>query len=326
MLIKTQNITANGAARPEFDAFLQIHSVKSEGHFTRGYRSMNHGRKVLTSFKVAQSFMRCGLGAMLVAGFAQFALAQGGQTEVSKTTPSNPPPPAAAAAPAPVQPAAPADKPANPLGGTANWQTNAQPAQPAAPAAPAATPALAAPLQGNDAELVTKVNDYFNKLTDLQGTFLQTDPDNKQKHGKFYFEKPGKVRFDYGAPSRLRIISDGEYIAIEDHDLNTSDRYPLDMTPFRLLLAEKVDLINDAHVLSVEQGPDVVVVTVEDKKADGSGRVRLFFNKADMTLKEWIISDAQGLDTRIEVANLETNKPVPADLFQFSKDIGFKKD
>ncbi len=161
-------------------------------------------------------------------------------------------------------------------------------------------------------------------MTNLQGTFVQTDPDNKQKRGRFYFERPGKVRFDYGSPSKLKIISDGEYLAIEDHDLKTSDRYPLEMTAFRLLLAQKVDLGNDARIVAVDKGPEAIVITVEDKKGDGGGRIRLFFNKTDMSLKEWIITDPQGADTRVEVANLEQNKQVSATLFEFTKNLGFK--
>ena len=105
---------------------------------------------------------------------------------------------------------------------------------------------------------------------------------------------------------------------IEDHSLNTSERYPLDVTPFKLLLSDKVDLANDAHVLGVEQGPDMFILTVEEKDANGSGRVRLFFNKADTSLKEWIITDAQGLDTRIEVSNLDQNKKIAENLFIIS--------
>ena len=94
----------------------------------------------------------------------------------------------------------------------------------------------------SDQEVVNKVNAYFNNLTDLQGVFIQTDPDSKQRHGKFFFQRPGKARFDYAPPSGLRIISDGRNLVIEDHAVNTSERYPLDVTPFKLLLSDKVDL------------------------------------------------------------------------------------
>ena len=78
-----------------------------------------------------------------------------------------------------------------------------------------------------------------------------------------------------------------------------------------MILSDKVDLANDAHVLGVEQGPDMFILTVEEKDSNGSGRIRLFFNKADTSLKEWIITDAQGLDTRIEVSNLDETRRSP---------------
>jgi|SRR5208337_2798998 len=272
-------------------------------------------RKVLKSFKTTRWLKQCAIGALIGVAYVPLALAQGGQTEVSKTTPSNPPPPAAPA-PAILAPApAPAVKPVSPIGSGANWQTNvAQPPQ----AAPA-------PLQESDAQVVTKVNDYFNKLTDLQGTFLQTDPDGKQRRGRFYFQRPGKVRFDYAAPSKLRIVSDGRNLAIEDRDMNTSEKYPLDVTPFKLLLSETVDLGADAKILGVEQGPDAYLLTVEDKSGESSGRIRLLFNKADMALKEWIITDAQGLDTRIEVSDLERDKKVAENYFIISP-FGLDRD
>ncbi len=277
-------------------------------------------RKVLRFFKASRWVSLCAASLLICAAHMPLARAQGGQTEVSKTTPSYP---AAAAptpaAPPPAVPPAPAAKPVSPVGSGAHWQTGV--AQP--PQAPvAAAPAVA---QESDAQVVTKVNDYFNKLEDLQGTFIQTDPDGKQKRGRFYFQRPGKIRFDYAPPSSLRIISDGRNLFIEDLNLNTSERYPLDVTPFRLLLSETVDLANDARIIGVEQGDNSFILNVEDKNGDSSGRIRLFFNKPDMSLKEWIITDAQGLDTRIEVSELDPTKKVAENFFMVSP-FGLDRD
>jgi outer membrane lipoprotein-sorting protein len=303
------------AARREFDAFMQIHAdQRVESSCARGGQKMVQVRKVLRFFQAAPWLSLCAAVTLTGALECPLAYAQGGQTEISKTTPSYPPP----AAPVPAAPAptpAPAVKPVSPVGSGPRWQTGvAQPPQ----AAPA-------PVQESDAQVVIKVNDYFNKLTDLQGTFVQTDPDNRQKRGRFYFQRPGKIRFDYASPSNMRIISDGRSLSIEDRDMNTSERYPLDVTPFRLLLSETVDLANDARILGVEHGEDTIILAVEDKNGDSSGRIRLFFNKADMSLKEWIITDAQGLDTRIEVADLDQNKKV-ADNFFIISAFGFDRD
>ena len=279
---------------------------------------MVDGRNMPKPSNTALRLKQCAIGALLATGWVSLALGQGGQTEVSKTTPSNPPP----AVSAPVNPPAAASQPAaakpvSPIGSGAPWQTGV--------AQPQTAGAAPAPMPESDALVVTKVNNYFNKLTDLQGTFLQTDPDGRHKRGRFYFQRPGKVRFDYTQPASLRIVSDGRYLAIEDQSANTSERYPLDVTPFRLLLSETVDLAADAKILGVEQGPEVTILTVEDKNGDSNGRIRLFFNKADMSLKEWIITDAQGLDTRIEVSDVEPNKKVAENLFIISA-FGLDRD
>src|SRR6516162_4432362 len=90
-------------------------------------------------------------------------------------------------------------------------------------------------------ELVRRVNAYFNQLKNLKGTFLQTSADNQRQRGKFYISRPGRFRFEFNPPSRVVIISDGQYIAIQDRDLSTDDRWDLGYTPFRALLQDNVD-------------------------------------------------------------------------------------
>jgi outer membrane lipoprotein-sorting protein len=173
--------------------------------------------------------------------------------------------------------------------------------------------------------VVEQINGYFNNMVNLEGTFLQTDADEKRKKGKFFIERPGKLRFDYALPSKQKIISDGKYLAIEDHDLNTTDRYPLESTPFRLLLSKNVDLTRDARIIALDVGKDVAIITVEDKASDTGGQIRLFFDYPELKLREWIISDPQGLNTRIQVADVELNKAVKPETFKFSPGIGMPK-
>ena len=79
-------------------------------------------------------------------------------------------------------------------------------------AAPGATP-LIGPQQ--DAA-VQRINDYFNNLNSIQGNFEQIDSNNKRTSGRFYVQRPGKLRFDYAPPSTLRLVADGHFLAIED--------------------------------------------------------------------------------------------------------------
>jgi outer membrane lipoprotein-sorting protein len=166
-------------------------------------------------------------------------------------------------------------------------------------------------------ELVQKVNGYFNQMGDMKGLFVQTNADNKRSRGKFYVKRPGRFRFDYGAPSKLVIISDGQYLAIQDMDLKTDDRVALDNTPFRVLMRKDVDLLRDAHVRQVQDIDDIIVVALEDRNADNPGRIKLFLaKKPTLELKEWITTDPQGLDTRIELHEMVKADDLDPNLFK----------
>lgn len=195
--------------------------------------------------------------------------------------------------------------------------------QPAAPApnpgwAGTVKPEVAAPVMTEQqTAAVNSVTGYFNQLDNLKGVFLQTEPDKKQARGRFYVKKPGRFRFDYGAPSKKVIISDGRWLAIQDHDLNSEDVYELDNTPFRLLLRKDVNLLRDANIYEVHESDDLIILTLQDKDPDAPGRITLFMTKTPaLDLKEWVTVDAQGLETRVELSNLIKTDEVDAGLFK----------
>jgi outer membrane lipoprotein-sorting protein len=171
-------------------------------------------------------------------------------------------------------------------------------------------------------EAVKRIDTYFNDLHDMQGRFLQTTSDKKQTKGRFYVKRPGKFRFDYAPPSRLVILSDGNMLSIEDHDIKTQDKYPIESTPFRILLRKDVNIARDARIVDMAEAEDLLMLTLVDKAGESSGQIRLFFAKQPgLELKEWVITDAQGVDTRIEVAELDRTQRNELSLFRPS-DIG----
>lgn len=165
--------------------------------------------------------------------------------------------------------------------------------------------------------LVKKVSDYFNSLGDMKGAFVQITSDGKRMRGKFLIKRPGRFRFDYSLPSKQLIISDGEYLAIQDLDLNNEDRVALDQTPFRLLLRKDVDLVRDAKIVEVQEADDLIVLALQDKSPDAPGKIKLFLTtKPALEIKEWITTDPQGIDTRVEVSNLTKGEEIDPKMFK----------
>jgi outer membrane lipoprotein-sorting protein len=217
-----------------------------------------------------------------------------------------PAPPAPAAAPAPAV-TAPAAKPPTADGG---WVQEVAPAN--------GTSGIA--LDEKQTELVKVVSGYFADLKGLKGAFVQTGADKKKLKGKFFVKRPGKFRFDYALPSRQIVVSDGEYLAIQDLDLNNEDRVALDQTPFRLLLRKDVDLLRDARIIEVQQADDLIVLGIQDKSPDTPGKIKIFLaTKPTLELKEWVTSDAQGLDTRVEVSELVKSDEIDLNLFKIQQ-------
>lgn len=218
--------------------------------------------------------------------------------------------PAATTPPAPVPAARPEAKAADTPAEGAAGQGSAWNAE-------VATPGGGIMLNDAQTSIVKTVNGYFNSLGDLKGAFVQTTADNKAMRGKFMVKRPGRFRFDYARPSRQIIISDGEYLAIQDLDLNNEDRVSLDQTPFRLLLRKDVDLIRDAKIVEVQESDNQIVLALRDKSPDAPGKIKLFLTKTPtVELTEWITTDAQGLDTRVEISQLSKTEQLDAKLFK----------
>jgi outer membrane lipoprotein-sorting protein len=209
---------------------------------------------------------------------------------------------------------APAAKPAAP-----SQQQVAQPAPSLNPvtnpfAALLGKPASTGALSGEQRAIVDRVNGYLSGVQTLTGKFIQVGPDGSRTQGDFFISKPGRVRFEYDDPSPIELIADGSSVVVRDRRLATQDVYPLSQTPLRFLLADRVDLSKDTHLIAV-YADDVFVTVVAEEKSGivGTSRLMIMFSAKDMQLKQWTVTDPQGYDTTVAVYNLDTSKrPDPA--------------
>ncbi len=166
------------------------------------------------------------------------------------------------------------------------------------------------------ARTVDKVSAYFNALDNMKGRFVQTDPDKTRSRGRFYVKRPGRFRFDYAAPHKKIMASDGRLLRIKEPDQDIEDAVELDNTPFRLLLRKDVNLIRDAQIIDAQESDDLIILLLQDRNPDAPGRVQLFFVKQpELDLKEWVVQDPQGLETRVEVSRLNKKDKIDPEIF-----------
>jgi outer membrane lipoprotein-sorting protein len=202
----------------------------------------------------------------------------------------------------------------------------ATPAKPAAaqskPAAPPAKPAAAQPFVPLDPlAAVQKANAYFNAATNMTGDFVQIGPDGNRSEGKIYVQRPGKLRFEYAPPATLEVVADGLSVAVHDRKTATKDVYFISQTPLKFLLKDQIDLSRDAKIIDVKSEPDAISILVEDKATfGGTSQIKLIFDPATFTLKQWQVTDPQGYETLVSLFNVDLSKKPDPSLFQLTQE------
>lgn len=170
------------------------------------------------------------------------------------------------------------------------------------------------------AEAIQKADNYFNRTKTMIADFVQIGADGRRSEGKVFVEKPGRLRFEYAAPATLDVIADGTTVAVIDHKVGSIQQYFIWQTPLKFLLKDHIDLAKDTKVLNVTSDPDEVAILVEDQRVfGGTSRIKLIFDPATFTLKQWQVTDPQGYETLVSLFNQDfTTVPNPA-FFQIYK-------
>jgi outer membrane lipoprotein-sorting protein len=175
-----------------------------------------------------------------------------------------------------------------------------------------------APWSLKEAEAQTaaqRIADHFSRVKTMTGEFVQFGPRGEQTGGKFFIERPGKIRFNYEPPSDFRVISDGKSVVLMNRKLNTADLYSLSQTPLKLLLDERIDL-SGSKVRDIREESDLTTITLADKSVFGSATITMMFDPKTYELRQWTVTDAQGKDTTVMIFNVQQGVTFDPSVFQ----------
>lgn len=207
------------------------------------------------------------------------------------------------------------------FGCAAEFRAEAAPANPKPPKPPAAAAPTKAFVPIEPSVAIQKANDYFNAASTMIGDFVQIGADGKRSEGKIFVQRPGKLRFEYAQPATLEIVADGLSVAVHDRKTATKDIYFISQTPLKFLLKDHVDLTSDVNIVDVTSDPNAVTIVVEDKSTfGGTSRIKLVFDPAKFTLKQWQITDPQGYETLVSLFNIDLSKKPDPNLFQITQE------
>ncbi|WP_075291688.1 outer membrane lipoprotein carrier protein LolA [Pararhizobium arenae] len=175
------------------------------------------------------------------------------------------------------------------------------------------------PAMAQQSGVAQKIADHFASVKTMAGEFVQFGPRGEQTGGKFYISRPGKIRFNYEAPSPMRVIADGKVVVIGNQKLKTWDLYPLSKTPLKLLLSNTIDL-SSKMVRDVREEPDLITIVLGDRSIFGDATITMMFDPKTYDLRQWTITDAQKKDTSVMIFNVQTGLPMDEAVFKVPYD------
>ena len=149
-----------------------------------------------------------------------------------------------------------------------------------------------------------QIADHFSSVRTMTGEFVQFGPKGEQTGGKFFLQRPGRIRFNYDGSSNFQVVSDGKSVILENPRMKTVDLYSLGQTPLKLLLDERIDL-SGGKVQSIQEESDLTTIKLADKSVFGNSTITMMFDPASYELKQWTITDAQGKDTTVMIFNVQ---------------------
>lgn len=147
-----------------------------------------------------------------------------------------------------------------------------------------------------------------------------------QRSGVIYYEKPGKLRWEFEGSQPETIVSDGNRLYDYDPALNQVVETPLAQA-FRsqaaaafLLGAGNVKRDFKAEAISLPGSDGLVQVVLTPRQ--GGERIEAGIERETYNIATLSISDAMGNRTHFSFSNIKLNQPLEASQFRFTPPDG----
>jgi outer membrane lipoprotein-sorting protein len=183
-------------------------------------------------------------------------------------------------------------------------------------------PTLAQPrsavVTARDQADVARIEAYLDGLRSLNARFLQTAPDGQTSEGQAWLERPGRMRFQYDPPSPLLLVASRGMVIFHDAQLEQTSQIPAGSTPLGLLLSDQLHLSGDVTVTGIERLPGQIQLTLVRTAKPEEGSLTLIFVDRPLTLRGWIVLDAQHQETHVSLFKLQAGGNFDPKLFIYN--------
>lgn len=186
----------------------------------------------------------------------------------------------------------------------------------AAPAQSAASPSQQEAAFPDKRDILRKAEESLQGIRTMTGRFMQVSSTGAQAEGAVALQRPGRMRLEYDPPTPVLVVADGRFLIYVDEKLNQVSHLPLNQTPAGILLRDNVSFSDpEITVTDVRQGGGVVEIDVAMTNDRAAGLMTMVFADKPFELRQWRITDAQGVETAVTLYNVRTGVELNQALF-----------
>jgi outer membrane lipoprotein-sorting protein len=173
------------------------------------------------------------------------------------------------------------------------------------------------PLTNEDKAVLGRIESYLTGIHTITADFIQAAPNGDISTGKFYLDRPGKLRMEYAPPMPVLMVANGSYIVYYDKELDQVSRILLESTLVGFLAREKVRFDNTVIITGMQRENNVLRVSLVQSEHPKDGALTLEFSDNPLAIHNIVIKDSAGQVTTVALNNARFNTSIDAELFVF---------
>lgn len=164
---------------------------------------------------------------------------------------------------------------------------------------------------------IERVQDYLAGLSTVIADFTQIAPDGTLTSGKFYLQRPGKMRWQYSPPTPILIVSDGKEVVFYDYELEQVSHIPLDSTLIGFMAQPTISFDKTVGIREVQETPGVIRITLAQLSKPSDGQLMLEFSDKPLAIRNMVITDSTNQVTSVALNNARFGEELDKELFIF---------
>ena len=164
---------------------------------------------------------------------------------------------------------------------------------------------------------VQRLEKYLSTMTTIVSDFTQVAPDGTLTNGRFFLQRPGKMRWQYNPPTPILMVSNGSELVYYDYELEQVSHIPLDSTLIGFMARPVISFSKDVGIIDFSEGQDAIRVTLAQVDKPDEGQLSLEFSDKPLTLRNMVVTDATKQVTTVSLNNARYGIAIDPENFVF---------